>query len=131
MAQSYNHITLVGRLTKDPELKQTGNDKTVCPFSIAVDKNDKSEDANFFDCVAWNKTAEFMSKYLKKGTLVLVDGRLDQQVWEKDGQKRYAIRVIVNTLQSLSSKSESAEPTPTEKEVDDMNPDDLYQEVPF
>ena len=109
MAQSYNSVTLMGRLTKDPEVKQTTTGKNVCPFTIAVDKGYGQEGTNFFDCESWNKTAEFVGQYLKKGDLVLVDGRLDQQTWEKDGQKRSTIRVVVNTVQSLSSKKEKAE----------------------
>lgn len=129
MAQSFNSVTLMGRITKKPELKAVGNDMKVCPFSIAVDKQGKTEDVNFFDIVAWGKTAEFVSQYLDKGSLVLVDGRLDQQVWEKDGQRRSAIRVLANTIDNLSPKAKDT--TPSTQEVDSANQQNLYDSIPY
>ena len=101
---SFNSTTLVGRLTKDPELKTTNSGKSVCPFTIAVDKGYGREGTNFIDCESWNKTAEYIGKYLKKGSLALVDGRLDQQVWEQNGQKRSKIVVVVNSIESLDNR---------------------------
>ena len=102
---TFNSCVLVGRLTKDPEVKTTNSGKTVCPFTVAVDKGYGREGTNFIDCEAWGKTAEFISKYMKKGGQILVDGRLDQQVWETDGQKRSKIQVVVNSVESLGNKS--------------------------
>lgn len=102
---AFNSCVLVGRLTKDPEVKTTSTGKSVCPFTVAVDKGYGREGTNFIDCEAWGKTAEFISKYMKKGSQILVDGRLDQQVWETDGQKRSKIRVVVNSVEALGDKS--------------------------
>lgn len=132
MAQSFNQVTLVGRLTKDPEMKKTSTDKVVCPFSLAVNKLYK-EDTNFFDCESWNKTAEYVGKYLKKGDLVIISGRLDQQVWEKDGQKRSTIRIICENVQSLTTKKnreESDSGISEEQEITENQQIDL-SEVPF
>lgn len=108
---TFNSCVLVGRLTKDPELKTTSTGKSVCPFTLAIDKGYGKEGANFIDCEAWGKTAEFVANYLKKGRQALVGGRLDQQVWEKDGQKRSRLQVTVNIVEALDNgkKAEAQE----------------------
>lgn len=106
MAKSINTVMLMGRLTQDAELRSTSNGKNVTEFSLAVDKgNDK---ADFFNVVAWEKTAELVSQYTKKGSKVLIQGRLEQQTWEKDGKKNSKVVVVAFDVTFLDSKSEGS-----------------------
>ncbi|MBC5799089.1 MAG: single-stranded DNA-binding protein [Candidatus Eremiobacteraeota bacterium] len=111
MAGSYNHIVLVGRLTKNPEIRYIQSGNAVTSFSIAVNRRSKQGDeAMFVDCVAWNgqsrKLADICNDYLKKGMTVLVDGRLAiREYTNKDGEKRKATEVVVNDMQMLDSKN--------------------------
>ena len=96
-----NHITLMGRLTRDPELRRTGSGVAVASFSIAVDRDFGGRDGgekktDFIDCVAWRQTGEFISKYFTKGRMIVVDGRLEMRDWtDKEGNKRRSAEVIV------------------------------------
>lgn len=133
MAQSFNKTILMGRLTKDPELKATTSGKRVCSFTLAVDKPGKDAGANFIDCESWEQTAEFVGKYLKKGALVFIEGRLDQQTWEKDGQKRSAIRVVVSMAQAIGKKEQN-DNIPTQKEFENIEStpqESFLDNVPF
>ncbi|MDR0324197.1 MAG: single-stranded DNA-binding protein [Treponema sp.] len=101
-----NHVVLIGRLTRDAELKYTSGGQAVCKFSIAVNRRKKNGDqwedeANFFDIVVWGRQGESLHTYLKKGKMVGVDGELRQDRWEQDGQKRSRIEIITNYLQLL------------------------------
>jgi single-strand DNA-binding protein len=101
-----NHVVLIGRLTRDAELKYTANGQAVCKFSIAVNRRRKSGDqwvdeANFFDIVLWGRQGEALNQYLVKGKLVGVDGELRQDRWEQDGQNRSKVEVVANNLQLL------------------------------
>jgi single-strand DNA-binding protein len=112
MAGSYNHLVLVGRLTKDPELKTLQNG-AVCSFSIAVNRRTKAGDeVMYVDCSAFNnanvKLADTCSQYLRKGMNVLVDGRLSIRDYQtKEGEKRKATSVILNNMQMLDSKKDN------------------------
>jgi single-strand DNA-binding protein len=114
MAGSYNHITLIGRLTKDPEIRYVQSGTAVCSFSIAVNRKTKAGDeAMFVDCVAWNagarNLADVCNNYLHKGMQVLVDGRLAiREYTTKDGEKRKATEVVLNDMQMLDSKKDGA-----------------------
>ena len=96
-----NHITLMGRLVRDPELRRTGSGVAVASFRIAVDRDYAPKDggerkADFVDCVAWRQTGEFISKYFTKGRMIVVDGRLEMRDWtDKDGNKRISAEVNV------------------------------------
>ena len=96
-----NHITLMGRLTRDPELRRTGTGVAVASFSIAVDRDFGGRDGgekktDFIDCVAWRQTGEFISKYFTKGRMIVVEGRLEMRDWtDKEGNKRRNAEVIV------------------------------------
>lgn len=94
-----------GRLVKDVELKQTTSGTRVGSFSIAVNRkyNDK-EETSFFNCVAFGKTAEIIAQYVKKGHRISIDGRLVQRSWEKDGQKRSTVEIVVENFQFLESR---------------------------
>ena len=96
-----NHITLMGRLTRDPELRRTGTGVAVASFSIAVDRDFGGRDGgekktDFIDCVAWRQTGEVISKYFTKGRMIVVEGRLEMRDWtDKEGNKRRNAEVIV------------------------------------
>lgn len=120
-----NNVTMLGRLVKDPEMRTTSTGKQVCRFTLAVDKRGKDAGANFFDCTAWEQRADFLGKYGKKGAQILVSGRLDQQVWEKDNKKQSSISIIADDLQLLSSVQEKkTDQVPTAE-------DTSLDEIPF
>jgi single-strand DNA-binding protein len=106
-----NHITIMGRLTKDPELRRTGSGIAVASFTLAVDRDftekgsDKRE-TDFIDCVAWRGTAEFVSKYLQKGRMAVASGRLQLRDWtDKDGNKRRSAEVVADNVYFADSKN--------------------------
>lgn len=104
-----NKTILMGRLTAAPELRYLPNSNTAtCKFTLAVNrkyvKNETDIKADFFNIVAWNKTAEFCSKYLDKGQQILVTGRLQNEQYEKDGVKRQITKVIVDEVEFAESK---------------------------
>jgi single-strand DNA-binding protein len=103
MAGSFNRITLVGNLTRDPEIRYVGSGAAVTKFTLAVNRRSKQqEETDYIDCVAWDKLAETCNTYLKKGMSCLVDGRLSIRNYDdKDGNKRKATEVVVNTMQML------------------------------
>lgn len=107
-----NHIDLMGRLTRDPELRRTGSGTAVANFALAVDRDFKSQsgekETDFIDCVAWRSTAEFVSKYFKKGSMAVVSGRLTIRVWDdKDGNKRRTAEIVADNIYFGSSKREA------------------------
>lgn len=104
-----NHITIMGRLTRDPELRRTGNGVAVTSFTIAVDRdikgNDGETDTDFIDCVAWRQTGEFVGKYFTKGRMAVVSGRLQIRGWtDKDGSKRRTAEVNADHVYFGDSK---------------------------
>ena len=105
-----NHITIMGRLTRDPELRRTGSGIAVASFSLAVDrdfgKNENGErETDFIDCVAWRQTGEFVSKYFTKGRMAVVSGRLQIRSWnDKDGNKRRTAEVVADNVYFGDSK---------------------------
>lgn len=105
-----NEVRLCGRLTADVELKQTPSGTPVCSFSIAINRKvakDKPQKADFIDCVAWRGTAEFISKYFKKGSSIYIFGSLEKRSWtDNNEQKRYATEVIVEKAEFVDGKSE-------------------------
>ena len=109
---SLNRIILIGRLTRDPEMKYTPQGIAVATMGIAVDrfsKNDQGEyETDFFNVVAWRRSAEFASNYLKKGSLVSVDGRLQTRSWvdQTTSQKRTAYEIVAENIQGLSKRSD-------------------------
>ena len=99
-----NHITIMGRLTRDPELRYTQSQTPVASFTLAVDRDFGSRDGgekqtDFIDCVAWRSTAEFVSKYFQKGSMAVVSGRLQIRDWtDREGGKRRSAEVIVDNI---------------------------------
>jgi single-strand DNA-binding protein len=108
---SFNKVILGGRLTADVELKQTTSGISVCTFSVAVNRKvakDQPQKTDFIECQAWRQTAEFISRYFKKGSSICVVGTLQKREWEdKNGNKRYATEVIVDEAMFVDSKNES------------------------
>ena len=108
-----NHIVIMGRLTRDPELRRTGSGIAVASFSVAVDRDfDKNEngekETDFIDCVAWRQTGEFVSKYFTKGSMIVVSGRLQVRSWtDKDGNKRRTAEVVADNVYFGGGKRES------------------------
>lgn len=106
-----NHITIMGRLTRDPELRRTQSGVAVASFTLAVDRDFKSQsgekETDFIDCVAWKTTAEFVSKYFAKGRMAVVEGRLQLRDWtDKDGGKRRSAEVVAGSVYFGDAKPE-------------------------
>lgn len=108
-----NHITIMGRLTKDPELRRTGSGVAVASFTVAVDrdianKESSERETDFIDCVAWRGTGEFVGKYFSKGSMVVVSGRLQIRGWtDKEGNKRRTAEVVADNVYFGDSKKDS------------------------
>ena len=127
-----NVVALEGRLTRDPELRQTTTGKNVANFNIACDRGFKNADgksqADFIDCIAWNKTAEFICRYFGKGDLIVVDGRLQTRKYQdKSGNNRTAVEVSVNNAH-FARKKETAAPSSPDADFEPL-PDD--EDMPF
>jgi single-strand DNA-binding protein len=117
MARGIAHVTLVGNLTRDPELRQTPNGTSVCQLGVAVNSSYKDgsgqwvEKPNFFDVVVWGAQGENCAKYLSKGRQIAVDGRLDQRSWEaQDGGKRSKVEIIADVVMFIGGQNETREP---------------------
>lgn len=105
-----NHITIMGRLTRDPELRRTASGVAVASFTLAVDRDFSGKDGgeketDFIDCVAWRQTGEFVSKYFRKGSMAVASGRLQIRSWtDKDGNKRRTAEVVADNVYFGDSK---------------------------
>ncbi len=112
-----NHISIMGRLTRDPELRRTASGTAVASFTVAVERDLKPKEGeretDFIDCVAWRGTGEFVSKYFAKGQMIVVSGRLQIRSWtDNDGNKRRTAEVVADSCYfGESKKAESNEPT--------------------
>lgn len=123
-----NKVILMGRLTKDIEMRQTPNGVSLARFSIAVTrrfKNSNGEyDADFINCIAWRKTGEFIARYFQKGSMIAVVGSIQTRSWDgNDGKKQYATEVIVDEAYFTGSKSENS--TGGNTDFSDSGLDDL------
>lgn len=115
MAKGFNKVILMGNLTRDVELRTTTSGQTVANFSLAVSRSWRSQDGqqqdqtSFINCVAWGKVGEIIAQYVKKGSPLLVSGRLDQRSYEdKDGNKRTAFEVVVEDFNFVGGRSDNA-----------------------
>jgi single-strand DNA-binding protein len=114
-----NNLQILGRLTRDPELRYGQNGKALCQFSIAVNRN--KDEADFFDCTAFEKTAETISNYVKKGQRILIDGRLQQDRWkdQQTGEDRSKVKILVNRFDFIESAEQGGTnqqaPSPTQR----------------
>lgn len=120
---SLNIITIMGRITKDIELRRTNNGTSVASFTVAVDRDFDKTKTDFIECVAWKNTAEFAAKYFGKGSKVVLSGSLQMRDWEdKNGSKRRNAEIIVNSIYFADSKNaNNAEPQFAEVEDDDSD----------
>ena len=144
-----NHIVIMGRLTRDPELRRTGSGFAVAGFTVAVDRDFANKDSgeretDFIDCVAWRSTGEFVSKYFTKGSMVVVSGRLQIRPWEdKDGNKRRTAEIVADNVYFGDSKRSNDQqravptadtqrysaPAPQSAEFEELDNDD--EKLPF
>lgn len=132
-----NKVIMMGRLTHDPEVSSSASGTTFARYSIAVDRKFKREgeaDADFFNCTSFGKQAEFVEKYLKKGTKIVVSGEIQNNNYtNKDGQKVYDVRIMVHDVEFAESKNSDSKTETKGKDVTDfLNiPDGLVEELPF
>ena len=130
-----NKAILMGRLTRDPELRRTDSGKAVCNFTVAINNGyGEEQKADFVSCVAWNKTAEFVDKYFTKGRMIIVVGRIQTRTWEdRDGKKNYVTEVVASEVAFGESKKDagggSAGYTPADD--DGFTPIDSRDDLPF
>lgn len=124
-----NRVVLIGRLTRDPEIRTTTAGKSVCEFSIAVDKRIKQGDnaTDFFKVKAWGNQADYVANYLSKGRLVAIDGRLEQRRYQAtDGGNREVIEVVAESVQGLDRPRDDAQPSTTKSTAQPTIPEDDF-----
>lgn len=146
MAKSINQVILMGRLTRDPEMRTTTTGKTIASFSLAVDRQGQDDQADFFDVTAWEKLGELVNQYLSKGRRCLVQGRLRQDSWDdkETGKKRTRVEVVATDVTFLDGPSSdsngggnSSTSAPAPRKNNDVAPSDIddkpidLSEIPF
>ena len=126
-----NHSVIMGRLVRDPEIRRTNSGKAVCSFTIACDKPGKDSGASFIECVAWEKTADFIGNYFLKGSMVVLEGRLESRQYEtKDGQKRTVTELVVSQAHFCERKKEETTPQ-AQTMATTFTPIDSDETLPF
>ena len=130
-----NYVGLMGRLTRDPELKQTSSGKSYCRFSIAVKKEFVKDGVDFINCVAWDKRAEFIANYFGKGQRILVQGRINVGSYEVNGEKRNSFDVVVDRAEFIETQSNSGSSfdknADTNDYIDTVDDPDDCEDFPF
>lgn len=135
-----NKVVLVGRLTRDAELKYTASGQAICKFAVAVNRRRKNGDqwideANFFDIVLWGKTSESLNQYLKKGKQIAIDGDLHQERWESEGRTHSRIEVNANNVQLLGGghdyQQNSKASASNASHTDNIGDDGFADDIPF
>ncbi len=150
--RGFNKVVLMGNLTRDPELRTTPNGQNVASFSLAVNRSwknangEQQEAVDYIDCNIWGKPAEIITQYMKKGSGILVSGRLQQRSWEQEGQKRSKVEVVVEDFNfvggdrdggapsggSSSSSSAPASSKKSEPVVEDIGDEPInLDDIPF
>ncbi len=128
-----NKVQLTGRLTADPEIRIYKNEKgdiIVARYSLAVQRRFKKDEVDFFRCVSFNKTAEFLEKYMNKGTKIVAAGRLQQDRWtDKDGKEKSAVVVVVDEVEFAQSNPNSQNKNEDERFIN--IPDGIDEDIPF
>jgi single-strand DNA-binding protein len=135
-----NHVILIGRLTRNADLKYTAGGQAVDKFSIAVNRrkrqgDDWVDEPNFFDVVVWGKQAETLHQYLVKGKMIAIDGELRQDRWQQDGQNRSKVEIIANIIQLLGGQQQQENQRdqeteqPAQQESESAN--DFTKDIPF
>ena len=138
--RGFSKAIITGNLTRDPELRSTPNGASVCSFSVAVNRTyrdasgEQKEDVSFIDCSAWGKLGEMISQYAKKGTGVLVSGRLDQRSWEDKttGQKRSRVEIVVEDFNFTGAARDNGGNTSSFGAANavDNTPSDIPDDIP-
>ena len=133
---SLNRITIMGRLTRDPELRRTQSGAPVTSFTMAVDRDFKSQsgekETDFIDVVAWRQTAEFVARYFTKGRMAVVEGRLQIRDWQdNNGNKRRSAEVIADSIYFGDSKPQDAQPAVHAVNVDASDFDEIEDDPDF
>ena len=147
MARGFSKAIIVGNMTRDPELRTTPSGAQVCSFTVAVNRNykdgsgDNKEQVSFLDCSAWGRSGEIIAQYAKKGSGILVSGRIEQRSWEdKEGQKRSRVEIVVedfNFIGGGNGDGGSNRVNLANNESQDVAPDDIsdepidLSEIPF
>lgn len=150
MARGFSKAIIVGNITRDPELRSTPSGAQVCSFSVAVNRNYKDssganqESVSFIDCTAWGRAGEIIAQYAKKGSGILVSGRLEQRSWEdKEGQKRSRVEIVVEDFNFVGGNAGegggnySSSKSSSTADSQDVAPDDIsdepidLSEIPF
>lgn len=137
-----NHVTIMGRLTRDPELRHTQSGTAVTSFTLAVDRDFKDKNSgetatDWISCTAWKGTAEFVSRYFQKGRMAVVDGRLQTRSYQdRDGNKRTAVEVVAYHVYFGDSKRKESDGNAPEDELPENEPQDFSEaeddgELPF
>ena len=153
--RGFNKVVLMGNLTRDPELRTTPNGQNVCSFSLAVNRSwknasgEQQEAVDYIDCNIWGKPAEIINQYMRKGSGILVSGRLQQRSWEQEGQKRSKVEVVVEDFNFVggagdgsgsnapassapsSSSSSSKKAAPAAASADDDDEPINLDDIPF
>ncbi len=131
-----NKVILMGRLTRDPEMRHTNSGTPVTTFSIAINSGyGENQRTDFVNCLAWNKTAEFVTKHFTKGKMIVIaDGRISTRSWEtQDGKRAYATEVVAKEVSFGETKSsqQTATQQPMQDDDDDFTPLDEDDDLPF
>ena len=125
-----NKVILIGRLTKDPEIRYTQNNAPVCSFTLAVDRRfSKDKQADFINCQAWQKTAEFITKYFGKGNLLAIVGRIQTRTWEDEDGKRHYVTEVVAEEAYFTGDRNNSRPEPQDDRFEPL--DDEDDDLPF
>ncbi len=137
--RGFSKAIITGNLTRDPELRTTPNGSSVCSFSVAVNRvyrdsaGNQQEDVSFIDCSAWGKLGEMIGQYAKKGSGVLVSGRLDQRSWEdkNSGSKRSRVEIVVEDFNFLTANNDrdGGKAVSAKEEPADVIPEDVQDEI--
>jgi single-strand DNA-binding protein len=130
-----NKVIMIGRLTKDPEVKKTQSNKTVANFTVAINDKYSKDKTDFINCVAWEKTAEYLGNYVKKGNLIAVEGRISTRNYDgSDGKKVYITEVVCESVQGLERNDQTqATPKPNNdvKPWQTFTPEPTEEDLPF
>ena len=130
-----NSVCLIGRLTKDVQERRTQNGTAVISFTLAVDRRKKDDGADFISCIAWDKSAETIAKYVHKGDLFGVTGYIQTRSYEKDGRRNYVTEVVTTSFQFLERKREMSSDSPSGQNNSDSYDGWAYDsdssEIPF
>lgn len=123
-----NKANLIGRLTKEPELRLTANQKPYCNFTLAIDRKFKDANgqrqADFINCVAWNATAQFISKYFHKGSKIAICGSIQTRTYDKNGQKQYITEVFAEEAEFVESTNQT-QTVPATQNTEPADSEDL------